>query len=146
MPIPPTASLAGQMHCMSHDGKVVITAQRWTDPAARRPRSWLRLVRNGKAEQTVPFTGAAAHREMIDYWNGLAERYRPTELTEDQMWARLWDLAMIEQTECAATECAGRMPVAWKMCPTCGRPASSGEPAAVRGRRPLMLDLRKRQS
>jgi hypothetical protein len=151
MPIPPTASLAEQLHCLSHDGTVVITAQRWTEPRrpTNRPRTWLRLVRNGRVMQDVPFTGQAAHLEMRMFWDRLIGQYEPTGLDEDQMWNGLRELTQIEQTECGAKDCVGRLPVAWWYCPLCRRDTrrvASGSLIAARGRGVITLDMRKRQS
>jgi len=134
---------------MSEDGAVVITAQRWTDPAApaSRPRSWARLVRHGRVAQDVPFTGAKAHTELDQFWAGLADRYEATAMTEDQMWDALRKRTGIEQVRCDRKDCAGALPVAWHCCPGCGadaRRVAAGSLSGVRRYPPVLLDLRKR--
>jgi len=122
MAIPAHAALRAQLHCLSHDGLEVRTAQRWSDPAASadRPKSWLRLVSNGRVVQDSQVTGERGHREMERFWAGRAAAFEPTKLAEDQMWAKLRELARIEQTQCQRENCAGGgLPVAWWYCPEC---------------------------
>lgn len=125
MAIPTRVKLNDELHCLSHNGLIVITAQRWSDPQAEadRPRHWMRLVRNGRQCDVRQFTGPTAYRRLGQIWNQLAEQYQPTALTEDQMWAKLRELTGIEPTQCLRTGCAGQMPVAWTVCPQCGRDA-----------------------
>lgn len=136
MTIPVRATLLAELHCLSHDGQVVITAQRWADrtAAAERPRSWLRLVRNGRPIQARQFTGRRAHRELEVHWAKLIEMYAPTALAEDQMWARLLEITGIKQVKCAR-DCPGRMPVAWPVCRVCGRHARRVAGGAMTGSR-----------
>lgn len=143
MTILSSARLREELHCLTHDGKIVITAQRWTDPAAPedRPRSWLRLVRNGRQRQVSRFTGAGAHAELDAFWAGLAERYEPTALTEDQMWVRLKEITGTIQSECARAGCEGRMPVAWEVCPECGRNARRVAGGAMTANRRRLPDI-----
>jgi hypothetical protein len=147
MPIPPGALLRAELHCLSHDGAEVITAQRWSDPSApaRRPRSWLRLVRNGQVEQDVRFVGTAEHAEMIEFWAQREKAYAATRLDGPGMWIKLRELAGAEQVECGQG-CPGRLPVAWPVCLDCGRDSRmpvAGTPHGVRRRPTLTLDLRK---
>lgn len=128
MGIPAGAQLLTQLHCLSHDGLVVMTAQRWVDPQAPadRPRSWVRLVRNGKVtpRKEHQITGLRSHQRLELEWAELAKRYQPTALTEDQMWAKLRELTGIEQEICSAKGCSGgAMPPGWSYCPVCGRNA-----------------------
>ena len=152
MRIPRRAELAAQMHCLSEDRKVVITAQRWTDPspADGRPSTWLRLVRNGTERQVLRFTGAGAQREVEGDWTRLRERYQHTALTEEQMWQALRELTGIEQAVCSTIQkCPGRLPVAWHWCPECGRDQRNvgrGSLSGVRRRPVIRLDLRKPSS
>lgn len=148
MAIVSRAGLRAELHCLSDDGLVVITAQQWFDPQApaQRPVSWLRLVRNGKIHQDRRVTGAAAHEELQDFWIERAIATARARLEEEQMWERLGELAKIRQTECVRTDCDGRMPVAWWLCPVCGRDArrvASGSLSGARRRGELLLDLRK---
>ncbi len=148
MQIPARAVLAGQLHCLSDDGKVVITAQRWSDPAAaaERPRSWLRLIRNGRPRAAEQFGGRARHLVLEQRWSQLADRYAATALSEADMWAWLGKLAQVEQVQCSsASKCAGRLPVGWHYCPECGRDernVASGSLSGAR-RRVVLWDLRK---
>lgn len=153
MQIPSRAVLAAQLHCLSKNAQVVITAQQWNDPApvtAGRPRSWLRLVRNGREEQVLQFTGARAQREMARDWDRLAGLYTATSLDEGQMWAALRELTGIEQVQCSTVQkCPGLLPVAWPWCPECGRDqrnVAKGSLSGVRRRPDICLDLRKTSS
>lgn len=152
MGIPVRATLVAEMHCLSKDGLVVITAQQWRDPQApaERPLHWLRLVRNGRVDQTVQFGGERRRTEMIDFWNGLAERYRPTSLDSNQMWSKLKDLTGIEQAQCAgAGKCQGLLPVGVERCPACGRNErriGAGALSGVRRRGVIMMNARRAAS
>lgn len=148
MAIPSRTVLVAELHCLSEDGLVVITAQRWSDRSApaERPRTWLRLVRNGRPCDDRRFTGARSHREVEIIWGQLAERYAPTGLAEDQMWVKLQELTGVGQARCSGKDCTGRMPVGWQICPECDRSAgrvASGSLSGVRGRASLLLDLRR---
>jgi hypothetical protein len=148
MAIPAPAALRAQLHCLSHDGRAVLTAQQWYDRAApaQRPRSWLRLVGNGRVIQDCRFTGERGHREMERFWADRVVDYEPTKLTEDQMWAKLWELARIEQTRCQRKDCAGGMPVAWWFCPGCGTDARKVAVGSLSGcRRRGDLTLRQKR-
>ncbi len=148
MRIPSRSVLAGQLHCLSEDGAVVITVQHWQDPQApaERPVSWLRLVRNGRPRSAQQFAGMQGQASLHDRWRSLEGRYAATALTEDEMWRWLGKLARIQQAECAsAAGCRGRLVVAWPFCPACGRDerrVASGSLSGVR-RREVLLDLRK---
>lgn len=143
MRIPSRAVLAAQMHCLSEDGQVVITAQRWTDPgpADGRPVTWLRLVRNGRERQVLRFLGVGAQLQVDGDWERWSGRYAQTALTEDQMWAKLRELVGVEQESCSSvSKCPGRLPVAWRWCPECGRDqrrVASGSLSGIR-RRPVI--------
>lgn len=119
MGIPARAILHAELHCLSRDGRDVVTAQQWHDPAAPadRPKSWLRLVRNGRIRQDHQFIGKAAQREMNQFWSKCTENFRPTWLVEDQMWVNLRTLAGIEQARCPG--CSAGLPVARSTCPQC---------------------------
>ena len=148
MGIPVRATLIGELHCLSEDGLVVITAQQWRDPAApaERPLHWLRLIRNGKVRQTIQYGGPRRYGEMVAFWNGLAERYRPTRLDSNQMWSTLSRLTGIEQGQCASSSCNGRLPVGGGRCLACGRnerTVASGSLSGVRRRGALILNTRK---
>lgn len=123
MAIPSGTVLEAQLHCLSDDGLVVMTAQRWCDPKAPtdRPRSWLRSIRNGEVAAEHRFTGASQHQEMREFWVQLVDWFTPAGLTEDQMWAKLLELTGIQQTRCQGKDCAGAMPAGWPICPDCGR-------------------------
>lgn len=97
--------------------------QHWADPSApdEVPRSWLRLVLNGRPAQDARFTGKAAHRELADYWSGRVAAFAASALTEAQAWAKLLELAGVVQSRCGLNGCPGVLPVAWWFCPVCGR-------------------------
>lgn len=145
------AVLVGQLHCLSEDGLVVITGQRWSDPEAPadHPVSWLRLVRNGRPRQSLRFGGLAAQDDLARKWSEIAERFASTALTEIEMWEWLHKLAKVDQVACsAASKCAGRLPVAWDVCPECGRNqrnVARGSMSGARGRE-VFWDLRKPSS
>lgn len=150
MPIPRRAVLVEQIHCLSDDGAVVITAQRWSDPAATdlRPVTWLRLVRNGCVRAEHQFAGVQRAAEMERFWAGRVEDFAATALTDDQMWEKLRELAGIEQAVCGGTKCAGRLASGAAFCPVCGRsPArvAAGSMLTARGRGTIVLDLRGRR-
>lgn len=143
MAVPVRAVLHQQMHCLTHDGLVVISAQWWRGPAtlAGKPRSWLRLIRNGRVEQDCRFTGEREQVELAEFWAGRAERYAPTMLSEDEMRAKLAELAKIEPVRCQRRHCAAVLPVAWWHCPDCGsdvRRVAAGSLSGCR-RRTLVL-------
>lgn len=144
MAIPFGTVLVRELHCLTEDGRVVITAQHWRDPAAPadRPRSWLRLVRNGRPRDDQRFVGVDDGLELQEIWAYLTERYAPTGLSEDQMWAALRTLTGIEQAGCASKDCAGTMPTGSPICPECGRHAervASGSLSGVRRGREFVL-------
>jgi hypothetical protein len=144
MAIPGGARLRAQMHCLSHDGREVITAQQWFDPDAAedRPRSWLRLLRNGQVVKDNQITGRAKHDELAEFWRAREVSFEPTKLTEDQMWVRLRELTGIEQTVCQAENCSIDMPVGWWICPLCGKDArrvAHGSLTGVRARGVIAL-------
>jgi hypothetical protein len=147
MGMPSRARLVGELHCLSEDGAVVITAQRWVDPAAPagRPRGWLRLVRNGRVQQLVQFSGPRRTEELVGYWGHFAERYRATALDSNQMWSRLRDLTGIEQAGCASKDCPGTLPVGGGRCLACGRNERNVAAGALSGvrRRELLWNVRK---
>lgn len=150
MAIVSRARLHAELHCLSTDGLVVITAQHWIDPQAPagRPVSWLRLVRNGRIRTDRRVAGQQAHAELAEFWAERASVIAATQLDEDQMWKKLGELVSIKQTRCVRPDCAGRMPVAWWRCPECRRDArkvASGELSGVRRRPELLLDLRTRR-
>jgi hypothetical protein len=147
VPIVSRAQLRAELHCLSYDGLVVITAQQWFDPAApaSRPVSWLRLVRNGRVHRDHRVTGVKRHFDLQDLWVERALAIAPARLEEDQMWVKLEELTGEKQTVCAR-RCGGRMPVAWRVCPSCGSSAgrvAGGSLSGVRRRGELVLDLRK---
>ncbi len=152
MSIPSRADLVGELHCLTEDRLVVITAQHWMDPQAPagQPVAWLRLVRNGREWQSIRFGGARAQVELAEAWGQLRLRYAPTALTEDQMWVALGELAGVDRVQCSsASKCAGRLPVAWHFCPECGRDqrrVAQGSWSGVRGRPAILLDLRNASS
>jgi hypothetical protein len=119
------AALRAELHCLSHDGAEVRTAQRWLDPRStvERPRSWLRLVVNGRPVQDAEFVGVPAHGELGQFWTGRVAAFAPTVLTEAQMWDRLLELTGITRSGCASEDCAGILPVGWWFCLVCGRDA-----------------------
>jgi hypothetical protein len=144
MRVPTRAVLRAELHCLSDDGTVVLTVQRWTDPAAPadRPATWLRLVRNGRRREDREFTGADQHQQLEAFWATLVEEYARTALTEDQMWVKLRDLTGTVQAECASKDCAGRMPVAWPHCPVCRRDSrrvATGSLSGARGRGDIIV-------
>lgn len=128
MVIPSRSTLVAQLHCLSDSGAVVITAQRWEDQAStiEAPIAWLRLVRNGRAQQDQRFTGAGELAEMEVFWAGLAKRYAPSGLTDDQMWSALRELTGAEQARCADATCPGALPSGGSFCLECGRSADAG--------------------
>lgn len=143
------AQLRAELHCLSDDGLVVITAQHWSDPQApaTRPVSWLRLVRNGRIRTDRQVSGLKGHRELAEFWAERASVIAATQLDEDQMWKKLAELTGISQTRCVRSDCAGRMPVAWWRCPECrchARNVAAGSMSGVR-HRDLLLDLRTRR-
>jgi hypothetical protein len=148
MGIPSRARLVGELHCLTEDGEVVITAQRWSDPEApaERPCGWLRLVRNGRHWQTVQYCGARRSAELRERWSSLAERYRPTALGVNEMWSKLRQLTGIEQGNCLHSGCSGTIPVGGGRCLVCGRnerSVAAGELSGARRRGVLVLNLRK---
>lgn len=149
MAITSRAQLRAELHCLSHDGLVVITAQQWFDPLAPalRPVSWIRLIRNGHVHQERRVAGADEQFGLQDFWVERALAIAPDRLEEDQMWAELAELTGTKQTECVRRDCAGAMPVAWPYCPMCGcdsRNVASGSLSGVRRNGYLFLDLRER--
>ena len=149
MPIPSRARLRAELHCLSTDGYEVRTAQHWADPQVPddRPRSWLRLVVNGRVQQDgVGFFGAPAQAELESYWSSRATAFAPTALTEDQMWEKLLELAGITRSVCsAAAGCSGVLPVGWWFCPECGRDArnvTAGSMLWPRRRGVIVIDCR----
>lgn len=151
MSISSRARLGAEMHCLSHDGLEVRTAQHWVDPdaPAGRPRSWLRLVLNGRPAQISQFTGARAHRELATYWASRVALFEPTRLTEDQMWSKLAEIGGIRPVACMAGHGSKVLPVAWPFCPVCGRdvravPAGFDAIAAA-SKRVIVVDRRKTQ-
>lgn len=145
MGIPARAALCAQLHCLSHNALWVLTAQHWSDPAApvERPRSWLRLVRNGRVVQDLKFTGVNGRHELDLFWRRCAASYEPTSLSEDQMWVRLRELSGIQQAGCQRADCSGGgLPVAWWFCPRCGadaRRVASGSMVAAHRRGDIRL-------
>lgn len=150
--IPSRAVLLGQLHCLSHDRRSVITGQHWQDPQppGGRPTSWLRNVRNGRERQVLTYVGDAVQEELAGDWARISEMYAPTALTEEQMWVKLRELAGVEQVQCSSTwRCRGLLPPAWPYCPACGRDqrrVASGSLSGVRRMAPIVLDLRKPSS
>jgi hypothetical protein len=148
MPIPSRARLRAELHCLSHDGHEVRTAQHWVDPQAPadRPRSWLRLVINGRPAQDGGFFGVPGQAELENYWSSRVEAFAPTALTEDQMWGKLLELAGITRSACSAADgCPGVLPVGWWFCPECGRDArkvASGSMLWPRRRGVIVVDRR----
>jgi len=146
--MPSRACLVGELHCLSEDGQVVITTQRWSNPdaPAERPCSWLRLVRNGRTWKTVQYCGARRSAELLDRWASLAERYRATALDTNEMWSRLKQLTGIEQGHCLHSSCSGTIPVGGGRCLVCRRNernVAAGELSGARRRGVLILNLRK---
>ncbi len=125
MAIPASAALREEIHYLSHDGRVVITGQRWYDPdaPAARPRSWVRLLRNGEVCRDQQVTGRRGHRDLETVWADRVADAAPTRLDEAQMWAKLDELAGIRQTECQRSGCHSKMPVGWWICALCGADA-----------------------
>jgi hypothetical protein len=149
MAITSRAQLRAELHCLSHDGQVVMTAQLWFDPQApmSRPVSWIRLIRNGKIHQDSRVSGAAGQLELVEFWVERALVIAPARLEEDQMWSKLAELTGKKQTVCVRRDCAGQMPVGWWFCPVCGcdaRNVASGSLSGVRRQGDLLLDLRVR--
>lgn len=148
MPIPVHAALRAELHCLSHDGREVRTAQHWVDPQApaSRPRSWLRLVVNGRPTQDAGFAGGPAQRELAEFWSSRVTAFGPTALTEDQMWVKLLELAGIIQSRCSLEGCSGVLPVAWWFCPVCSRDVRADRSALdvlePRGRAAIVVDRR----
>jgi len=144
MTVPSGARLHAQLHCLSTDGTVVITVQHWRDPAAPKdhPRGWIRLVRNGRRREDRRYGGADGQRELESAWAELAARYAPTRLDEERMWAKLRELAGVEPVWCQGADCSIALPVAWWICPTCGRDArrvAGGAMLTARGRGVIVL-------
>jgi hypothetical protein len=119
MAIPARAELRAELHCVSHNGLAVLTAQHWSDTAAGPARSWLRLVSNGRVAQDCRFTGDHEHIELEQFWAERSALFAPTALTEDQMWVRLAGLTRIEQDRCQRKDCSGLLAVARWFCPIC---------------------------
>src|SRR5213076_1575753 len=123
--------------------------QRWADPdaPAGRPRSWLRLVRNGRRAQDLSFTGRAAQDELEVFWSGTESAFTPSALTQEQMWGKLLELAGITPARCPGGDCSGMvLPVAWWICPECGhdvRRVASGAMLTPRGRGVIVVDCRR---
>ncbi len=123
MTVPLRARLVDQLHCLSADGAIVMTSQRWTDPDTDDgPRSWLRVIHNGEVRGVMHFTGPRRHEALERQWAEL-DKLRPAALTEDQMWSKLLELAGVEKRKCQHGQCPGILPVAWTVCPSCGRDA-----------------------
>jgi hypothetical protein len=144
MPIPARAALVKELHFLSHDGLEVRTAQHWSDPQAPadRPRSWLRLVCNGRVDQDLSFTGAKAHRELAEFWAGREVLFAPTALDERQMRQKLIELKGIEPVPCRGRECSAILPVGSGFCARCHRSAArvaGGAMSAARGNPAAMM-------
>lgn len=147
MGMPTCARLAGELHCLSEDGQVVITAQRWSDPRApaERPCGWLRLVRNGQVWKTEQYAGVRRTAELLQRWRSLTDRYAATALDSNQMWSTLRELTGIEQSHCLHSSCSGRIPVGSSRCLVCGRnerSVAAGGLSGARRRGVLILNLR----
>lgn len=147
MVVPSGARLHAQLHCLSANGRWVITVQRWDDPAAPadRPRSWLRLIRNGVVCEDRSFGGARRQRELEQVWAALAADYAATQLDDEQMWTKLRELAGAEPVWCQGGGCSTVLPVGRWICPSCGRDArrvAAGATLTARGRGVLVLRTR----
>lgn len=142
MMIPLHAVLVAELHCLSRDGQDVRTAQQWSDPQASvdDPRSWLRLVCNGRVLQDAEFTGLEPHVQMRAFWSSRERLFAPTRLDEDQMWTKLLELAGVTPRRCRAKRCAVVLPVAWFVCQICGRDAR-GRQSDARRVEPLRTGL-----
>jgi hypothetical protein len=149
MSISPRAVLRGELHCLSHDGLEVRTAQHWVDPHAARPCGWLRLVVNGRPVQDNRFVGRAAQGELAAFWASRVALFEATALTEDRMWVVLAELAGIGKVTCSAGHRVRILPVAWPFCSACGRdvraaPAGFGAVAAA-SKQVIVIDRRNIQ-
>ncbi len=147
MAIPASAALREEIHYLSNDSRLVITDQRWYDPHAPddRPRSWVRLIRNGRVCRDQQVTGPRRHRELEMFWADRVAEAAPTRLDEAQMWTKLGEVAGIRQTECQRKYCHSKMPVGWWICAVCGadaRRVARGSLSGVRRHGDIVLPVR----
>lgn len=148
MLIPSRARLCAELHCLSHDGHQVRTAQHWMDPQSPpgRPRSWLRLVVNGRTVQSAGFFGVPAQARLENFWSSRVAAFAPTALTDDQMWEKLLELARITPMLCGLNGCPGILPVGWSFCLECGRDvhaAGYGGVVAMASKPVIVVDRRR---
>lgn len=137
MSIPRTARLDDELHCLSAEPVVVITAQRWTSDDGR---SWLRVLRNGRPKMNrgrpvdVQFSGEKRTAELEAEWKRITEAFAPTRISAEQAWGRLPDLPRQCQR---GDRCAAQQILGWPICPGCGaheRHVAGGSMSGVRGR------------
>lgn len=95
-------------------------------PPAEDTRSWVRLVCNGRVAQNKQFVGSAAHQRLSELWSHQRDLFAPTALDEDQMWAKLHEVADKTPINCPAAGCGVILPVAWNVCPAPGCRRSVG--------------------